>query len=137
MTGPADPAGFVDPTDPAAVEQVLRAGLASIGLAGLLDQLSTVLPVRPGRPAGRLRAARPSVVEVGQESLSLSAQGPGQLRHVVGGIVLSTEQIAVHLLPAALATLLVRYVGEGRGTDAAAVLLTALRDAAAAGGPLG
>ena len=136
MTGVLEPAGCVDPTDPAEVEQVLRAGLAAIGLAGLLGQLATVLPVRPGRPAGFLRSAQPAVVEVGQQILTVPAEGPGQLRQVVGGIVLSTEPVAAHRLPVALADLVVRYVAEGRGPDAAAVLLTALRDAATAGGRL-
>ena len=136
MTGGLEPAGFVDPTDPAAVEQVLRAALAGIGRTALLTQLSTVLPVRPGRPAGFLKPAQPTVVEVGQESLSLPDRGPGLLRHVVGGILLSTDPVAEHRVPGALATLLVRYVQEGRGPDDAAILLTALRDAAAAGGRL-
>ena len=136
MTDGLGPTGFVDPTDQAAVERVLRAGLAGIGLAALLTQLSAVLPVQPGRPAGFLRPAQPTVLQVGQEELSLPARGPGRLRHVVGGIVLSTDPVAEHRVPAALASLLVRYVQEGRGPDDAAVLLTSLRDAAAAGGRL-
>ena len=128
------PTGFVDPKDRDAVEHVLAAALAGIGRTALLTQLATVLPVRLGRPAGLLRAAQPSVVEVGAEELSLPTQGPGALRHVVGGIVLSTEPVAVRGLPAALALLVVRFVTETGEPDDTAVLLTALRDAAAAGG---
>ena len=128
-----DPAGFVDPTDRAAVERTLSAALAGIGLTALLTQVATALPVRLGRPAGFLRPAQPSVLEVGQESLSLPVHGPGTLRHVVGGIVLSTEPVAARALPAVLATLIAAFVLETGQPDDLVVLLTSLRDAATAG----
>ena len=132
MSSPG-PAGFIDPTDIAAVERALKATLAGLSLTALLTQLATALPVRLGRPAGFLRPAQPSVLNVGQESLTLPAQGPGVLRHVVGGIVLSTESVAARALPAVLATLIAAFANETGDPDDLAVLLTALRDAAAAG----
>jgi hypothetical protein len=125
--------GFVDPTDSAAVELVLRAALAGIGPGGLLEELSAVLPVRPGQGGGPFRAARPAVIEVGQAVLSIPARGPAALQHVVGGIVLSSDEVAPSALPGVLAALVVRAVGESGAHDETDVLLTSLRDAVGAG----
>ena len=41
--------GFVDPTDRAEVEQVLKAGVNGIGVDAVLAQLSSLIRVRTGR----------------------------------------------------------------------------------------
>ncbi|MCW2601218.1 MAG: hypothetical protein JWM02_3047 [Frankiales bacterium] len=124
---------FVDPTDSAAVEQVLRAALAGIGPAGLLSELSSVLPVRLGREGGLFRQGQPTVIQVGEEALSIPARGRPALQHVVGGVVLSSDEVAPSALPGVLAALVMRSLAETGAHDAASVLLTSLRDALAAG----
>lgn len=120
---------FVDPTDSAAVEAVVRVALTGIGPAGLLAQLASVLPVQPGRPGGLWRAGQPTVVQVGEEALSIPARGRPSLQHVVRGVVLSQEEVPPAALPGVLAALVVRAVADSGGHDEAAVLLTSLRDA--------
>lgn len=124
---------FVDPTDSTAVEQVLRAALPALGPAGVLAQLSAVVPVRLGRSRGTFRPAQPTVIQVGEAALSIPDRGRASMQHVVGGIVLSADEVAPTALPEVLAALVVRSLADTGGYDNASVLLTSLRDAVAAG----
>ena len=123
--------GFVDATDPAAVEQVLTGAVEALGLPGLLEQLADVPGLRftAARAGGLLRAATPAVLEVGDQVIAVRADGSGELRHVVGGVVLSHDPISRHQLAGALAPLLVRAVSDSGGQDQLSVQLTAMRDA--------
>lgn len=122
--------GFVDPTDPASVEAVLRDAISVIGVPAVLAQLAAVpdLVVRPGRAAGLLRAATPSTVEYADQLLSVGDRG-AVLGHVVGGVTLASDPVSRVALPGVLAALVVRSLGTSGAADDVAVLLTALRDA--------
>jgi hypothetical protein len=124
---------FVDPSDPAAVEAVLRDALATIGADAVAAQLAAVpdLQVTRGRPSGLFRAATPAEVAYGDRRLALDDRG-ATLAHVVGGIVLATDPVSRVALPGTLAALVVRAVAASGAHDEVSVLLTALRDAVAA-----
>ena len=124
---------FVDPTDHLTVEQVLVGCLSALGPAAVLAQLSAVLPVRLGHAGGLFRAAVPTVVGEGEELLSIPSEGRPRLQHIVGGVVLSSDDVPPRELPGTLAALLMRALARSGQYDDAAVLLTALRDAVAAG----
>jgi hypothetical protein len=122
--------GFVDPTDAAAVEAVLRAALETVGVAGVIAQLSAVpdLVVVPGRSGGLFRSAAPSSIEYADQRLTLDDHR-ASLDHVVGGIVLASDPVSRVALPGVLAALVVRSLVTSGAHDDVAVLLTALRDA--------
>ena len=122
---------FLDPTDPHALEQMLRDALALLGTERLLESLAPVVPVNPGRR--RLRGTDPTTVAYGDQVLSIDGRGRAVLEHVVGGVVLSTDPVLPAALAGVLAALVARSVAAQGNPDAAAVLLTALRDAVAAG----
>jgi hypothetical protein len=124
---------FVDATDPADVEGVLRDALGLLGADRLLDALTSVLPVRRGRSGGLFRAAEPDQVMVGDRVLSIDRHQRASLQHVVGGVVLATDPVQPAALPGVLAALVTRSVTQQGSADAASVLLTSLRDAVAAG----
>lgn len=126
--------GFVDATDPAAVEAVIAQALASIGPEGLGGALLDVpgLVVVPGTPARLLRPERPWSVGYGEERVSFS-RGTAVREHVVGGVRLSSDVIVPVALPGVLASLVTRAVAESGRADEVAVRLTALRDALDAG----
>lgn len=125
--------GFVDPRDPVAVEQVIAAALTALGPAAALAQLSALLPVRSGRPGRLFRQEQPMTIQVGEEALSLPSRGKPTLQHVVGGVVLSRDEVVPRALPGVLASFVVRALEESGSHDDAAVLLTSLRDAVDAG----
>lgn len=127
---------FVDPRDPAAVAAVLQAGLASLGLSGVLQQLAGVpgLVVRPPQPGRLLRAGVPGVVAYGDRVARVEASGRVTLEHVVGGVVLSRDDVPPVRVAEALAGLVCRSVGDTGAGDEVSVLLTSLRDAVAAAG---
>lgn len=122
--------GFVDATDPASVEAVLRAALPAVGVAGVLAQLAQVpgLQVEPGRSGGLFRAAVPAQVGYRDRTLRWDPAGPVDV-HMVGGIVLSTEPVVAAGVAALLADLVTRAVRDHEAGDAVSVGLTALRDA--------
>ncbi len=124
---------LLDPTDPAAVEAVLTRAVQVLGRPGTLDQLALVpgLSVRPARPGGLFRAAQPAVVAAGDRALRWPADGPPELDHVVGAVVLASDPVAPRALPGILAALVVRAVTAAGTADEACVALTALRDALA------
>ena len=128
--------GFVDATDPRAVEEVLRAALPGMGIGGLAASLQSLpgVAVRSGRARGLLRAAEPTVIGEGDEQIALTPGADAVRNHVVGGVILSREVLAPPAVPAVLARLVVRAVLRHDSADAAAVLLTSIRDALAAGG---
>lgn len=128
---------FVDPADPVAVEEVLGAALATLGVDALLTQLAAIpdLRVQPSRPGRLLRAPTPAVVSYSERRLTLDPQaGSGTLGHVVGGVVLATDPVGRVAVPGALAALVVRSLASSGAADEVSVLLTALRDAVAASG---
>ena len=122
---------FVDATDPSAVEQVLARAVVGLGLTGLIEQLAAVpgLRMRQGRPAGLLRGAEPTVLEVGDQALAVAHDGAGELRHVVGGVVLSRDAVSPFQLPGVLAAMLVRSLQTSGAHDQLSVVLTSVRDA--------
>lgn len=124
---------FIDATDPAAVEGVLRGALALLGADRLLEALASVVPVQRGRDGGLFRAAEPDRVAVGDRVLWIDAAQRASLQHVVGGVVLATDPVQPAALPGVLAALVTRAVAQQGSADAASVLLTSLRDAVAAG----
>jgi hypothetical protein len=126
--------GFVDPRDPAAVTAVLQAALAALGVSGVLQQLTGVpgLVVRPPQAGRLLRAAVPGVVAYGDRTARVEASGRVRLEHVVGGVVLSRDDVPPVRVAAELAGLVTRSVADTGAGDQVSVLLTALRDAVAA-----
>ena len=125
---------FVDPGDPAAVEAVLAAALPRLGLGGVLTQLSGVpdLDVQAGRRSGFFRPPVPATVGHGDLRLVLDERSV-TLEHLVAGVVLSRDPVGRAALPGTLAALVCRAVTDSGATDDVSVLLTALRDAVAAG----
>jgi hypothetical protein len=124
---------FIDPCDPQQVELVMSPALTLLGVPGLLDALSDVLPIRRGRPGGLFRPAEPASVVVGDRVLRIDDDQRASIQHVVGGIVLSQGPVPPADLAGVLAALISRAVKERGTRDAAAVTLTSLRDAVKAG----
>ena len=127
--------GFVDAGDPGAVEQVLRSAVAGIGMTGVLEQLQALpaIPLQPGRRGGLFREREPSVLKVDDRILRLYDNGAAELQHVVRGIVLATDAVSPAALPGILAAMVVRSITAPADVDQLSVVLTALRDALAAG----
>ena len=123
--------GFVDPTDPVEVEEVLASAVPGFGLQGVLDQLAAVpgLPIRPGRPGGLLRRPEPATIDVDDRRLSITDEGRATLQHIVGGVVLATDRVAPRDLPGMLAAMLTRAVAQLTSADQLSVILTSMRDA--------
>ena len=121
---------FVDATDPADVEAVLAKALASLGEAGVLEQLAAVpdLYVEQPRRGGFFRRPMPALVAYGDRRLVVANQG-AVLEHLVGGVVLARDPITRVALPGTLASLVCRAVAGSGARDDVSVLLTALRDA--------
>jgi hypothetical protein len=128
--------GFVDAGDQAAVAAVLEAALPALGLSGVLQQLARVpgLVVRPPQPGRLLRSAVPGVVAYGDQTARVEASGRVRLEHVVAGVVLSRDDVPPVRVAGTLAGLVTRSVADTGAGDEVSVLLTALRDAVAAGG---
>lgn len=126
---------FVDVEDRTVVEAVLRSALSGVGVDGLLTALADLpgLVVHAGRPRSLLRAAEPAGVTQGDQRVDIWPDGHAVGRHVVGGVVLSTDDIVGPALPALLTELLLRAVQVYDCAESASVLLTSLRDALAAG----
>lgn len=125
--------GFVDPRNSSEIEQVIRDAFTVLGPVAVLSQLAAVLPVRVGRPGGLFRQELPTTIQVGDEALAIPSKGRPTLQHIVGGVVLSRDEVAPRELPGVLAAFVVRALDEAGGHDDASVLLTSLRDAVAAG----
>lgn len=122
---------FVDPTNPEAVEEVLASAVPGFGLAGVLEQLAAVpgLGIRPWRPGGLLRKPQPAALVVEDRRLTISPSGEAVLQHVVGGVVLASEQVRPRELPGVLAAMIARSVDSLASPDPLAVTLTSMRDA--------
>lgn len=126
---------FVDVQDRRAVETVLRNALSGVGVDGLLTALAQLpgLIVHAGRPRSLLRAAEPPAVVQGDQRVDILSATRAVVRHVVGGVVLSTDELVGPAVPGALTDLLLRAVQLYDSADSASVVLTSLRDALAAG----
>ena len=131
MTGSSH--AFVDPTDTQAVEQVLRPALALLGIEGVLQALAAVVPIVFGKPGGLLRRGQPHQLTAGERTLRIDGHHRATVQHVVGGIVLSTDDVLPKDLPGVLANLVSRSVADHDSADAAAIVLTSVRDAVTAG----
>jgi hypothetical protein len=125
------PEGYVDPTDPDAVAEVVRSTVRTAGLTAVTDLLGRLPGVRVAAEVskGFLRAGVPAGVWLGTD-YCWSATDPPTLLHVVNGVVLHREVVDPGEAPDLLGRIvpdLVRRSGEL--ADASAVL-TAARDVA-------
>lgn len=125
---------FVNPRDPAAVAAVLQVALPAVGMTGLLQQLAAVpgLVVQLPQPGRLFRPAVPGVVAYGDRTARCEPSGRLHLEHVVGGVVLSREDVPPVRVAEVLAALVCRAVADTGAADDVSVQLTALRDAVAA-----
>lgn len=128
------PDGYVDPTDPLQIREVIAEVLGVDGVTGIFDLLGRLpnAQLREGTSGGfRRRAQLPSVWLSDEHQFTLVGS-PGTLEHshIVRGVALQHERLSAHDLADLLAHLIPRYITEtGHSIDAAAAL-TAARDLA-------
>jgi hypothetical protein len=131
MTG-ALPEGYVDPTDPVAVGDVLDATVQTAGLDAVTDLLARLPGTRTTAAVakGFLRPAVPAAVWLGPESC-WSCTAPPTLLHVVGGVVLQRTEVHPGDVAGALGRVVAELVRRTGGVADASAVLTAARDIAA------
>jgi hypothetical protein len=126
------PEGYVDPTDPAAVAAVVRAVVASAGLAAVTDLIGRMPGVRttPAVAKGFLRPAVPAAIWLGSE-YCWSCSEPPTLLHVVNGVVLHRDEVEPGEAPDLLGRLVPDLVRRTGAVADASAALTAARDVSA------
>ena len=125
------PEGYVDPTDPVAVAEVVRLTVQAGGLPALGDLLAR-LPATRTTPEVRrslLRAGVPAAVWVGDESC-WSLTDPPTLLHVVGGVVLHRTVVTPGDAPDLVGRLVTDLVRRTGASGDASAVLTAAREVA-------
>lgn len=125
------PAGYVDPADPAAVAEVVRAVVSAGGIGAVTDLVARLPGVRltPAVPKGFLRPAEPAAIWLGTE-YCWSATEPPTLLHVVNGVVLHRDPVEPGEAPELLGRLVPDLVRRTGARDDASAALTAARDVA-------
>ncbi len=125
------PPDYVDPTDVTAVVEVVRATVATGGLAAVTDLLARLPGVRTTAavPRGFLRPGVPAAVWLGSESC-WSCTEPPTLLHVVGGVVLHREVVEPGEAPQLLGRLVADLAQRSGAIADASAVLTAARDLA-------
>jgi len=125
------PPEYVDPTDLAAVVEVVRATVATGGLGSVTDLLTRLPGVRTTAavPRGFLRPAVPAAVWLGTESC-WSCTEPPTLLHVVNGVVLHREVVEPGEAPQLLGRVIADLVRRTGAIADASAVLTAARDVA-------
>jgi hypothetical protein len=124
--------GDVDPTDPAAVAEVLDATVGSGGLSAVGDLLARLPGTRrtDAVPRGLLRAEVPGTVWLGAE-WCWSMTDPPTLLHVIGDVVLHRAPMEPGLVAAALSRPIAELVRRTGAVADASIVLTVARDLAA------
>jgi hypothetical protein len=125
------PAGYVDPTDPIAVAEVLRATAASGGLTAVGELLARLPGTRTTAavPRGFLRAGAPGAVWLGTD-WCWSATEPPTLLQVVNEVVLHRTTVTAGTVAEALARPVADLVRRTGSVADASAVLTAARDLA-------
>lgn len=126
------PEGYVDPTDPAAVADVVRSVVSSGGLDSVTDLVGRLPGVRrvPAVPKGFLRPAVPAAIWLSTE-YCWSATEPPTLLHVVNGVVLNHDPVEPGEAPEVLGRLVPELVRRTGALGDASAVLTAARDLSA------
>jgi hypothetical protein len=124
------PAGFVDPTDLAAVTDVCAAALTRLGWPSLLELLARLpgLEVVEGTKGRLFRQATSTRISTPTGWLVLGKTY--QLEHVVSGIVLNHKAVPAGEVPGLLAAAVATACHQTGQTEAASIELTTLRDTA-------
>jgi hypothetical protein len=125
------PEGYVDPADPAAVADVVRAVVTSGGVGAVTDLVARLPGVRLAAavPKGFLRPAVPAAIWLGTE-YCWSATDPPTLLHVVNGVVLHRDPVEPGEAPEVLGRLVPELVRRTGARDDASAVLSAARDVA-------
>jgi hypothetical protein len=125
------PPGYVDPTDAAAVAEVVAATVSTGGLDAVSDLLARLPGTRVTAEVrkGLLRPAVSAAVWLGTESCWSRTQPP-TLLHVVNGVVLHREEVEPGEAPGLLARVVVDLVRRTGAVGDASAVLTAARDLA-------
>jgi hypothetical protein len=123
------PEGYVDPTDPAAVAEVLAATVASGGLAAVSDLLARLPGVRAVEavPRGFLRAGLPAALWLGDEWCWWLSEPPA-LAQVVNGVELHRAVVRPGDAAASLSRVVAELVRRTAAVADASAVLTAARD---------
>lgn len=124
------PDGYVDPTDPQQVGEVIAAAFSNDGPPGVFDLLRRLpgAQVRGGTAAGFLKHAEPPTILLGDEHTFVLSESALEHGHVVRGVVLQRERLQGVRLADSLSQVIARYVRDtGQLLDASATL-TAIRD---------